>query len=56
MRKNMVPYFTNLLSSYIGSFLSLKGVNLSSTLSRMMVVIVSLKVLGLGTFWGGTTT
>jgi hypothetical protein len=55
-RKSMIPYLSNTLSSYIGSFESLKGVNLSTTLSGVMVVLVSLKVLKLITFWGGTIT
>ncbi len=55
-RKSMIPYLSNTLSSQIGSFESLKGVNLSTMLSRVMVVLVSLKVLKLITFWGGTIT
>jgi hypothetical protein len=52
----MIPYFSSMLSSCIGSFLNLKGVNLSITLSGVMVVLVNLRVLGLGIFWVGTTT
>jgi hypothetical protein len=52
----MILYLSNTLSSYIGSFLSLKGVNLSTMLFGMMVVLVSLKVLRLIIFWGSTIT